>query len=558
MMSKATRKRAETPTDGIVKDAVDTAPPFWKAIPLALQHVLIAYGGIITTPIVVGIAIGLKPDVLATLIAANICVAGAATILQTLGVWRFGAKLPIVMGSTFTAIGPAITLGKEFGLPAVFGATMVSGIICTAISPWFGKLLKYFPPIVTGSVIAIIGISLLPASADLIQGQKGTPGYNSLSSFLLALITVVIVIGIDRLGKGMFKQLAILMGLIFGTLIAIPMGKMDFSQIGSDPVVMIPFPFHMGMPTFILGAILPMLIVQFVSMVETTGDVLAIGEIVGRKVGVKEVTNALLADGASTAVGAIFTPFSLVSFANNVGLVQITKMFSRHVVAIAGGMFIIIGLFGPLGGFAAALPKPVLGGITVVMFGTIAAVGIKMLGQADLTSSRNIYIIAISFAFGFIPVGAPEFWDGFPSILQPVLSTGIASGGIAAFLLNLILNVWGVGRKDKRGRTGSIPRVIEQREAGIAAATGADAEHAEAAVAATGDASRGDASQPSRPQPNASPVEGQGHDQARSRGSAAHGYQEPRPAGSREVARDQDGGAAEADEPRIPEDDLER
>lgn len=444
-MRKLTSKGQNRSRKG-AKDAVDAAPPIYKAIPLALQHVLIAYGGIITTPIVVGLAIGLKPDALATLIAANLCVAGAATILQTLGVWRFGAKLPILMGATFTAIGPAIVLGDKYGLPAVFGATIVSGVLATIIAPWFGKLLRFFPPIVTGSVIAIIGISLLPTSADLIQGEEGSPGYNSMSSFLLALITVAIVIGVDRLGRGMFKQLAILLGLIVGTIIAAPMGKVDFSSVGDGPLFNPPMPFAFGPPEFILAAILPMVIVQFVAMVETTGDVLAIGEIVGQKVGVKEVTNALYADGASTAIGAIFTPFALVSFANNVGLVQITKMFSRHVVAIAGGMFIIVGLFGPLGNFAAALPKPVLGGITVVMFGTIAGVGIKILGRADLSSSRNIYIIAISFAFGMIPVGAPHFWDGFPPLLQPVLSTGIAAGGIAAFLLNLILNVWGAKR----------------------------------------------------------------------------------------------------------------
>ncbi|GAB3800453.1 nucleobase:cation symporter-2 family protein [Humibacter antri] len=449
-MRKTMEHRSEPAGPGNhAKDAVDKAPPIYKAIPLALQHVLIAYGGIITTPIVVGLAIGLKPDVLAALISANICVAGAATILQTLGVWKFGVRLPVVMGSTFTAIGPSIVLGKEYGLPAVFGATIVAGVVATAIAPFFGRLLKYFPPIVTGTVIAIIGISLLPTSANLIQGQKGSVGYNSMSSFLLAGITVAIVLVIDRFGRGTFKQLSILIALVVGTIIAIPMGKLDLSSVGDGPFIAVPMPFAFGAPQFILGAILPILIVQFVSMVETVGDVLAIGEIVGRKVGKKEVNRGLLADGAATAIGGIFTPFSLVTFANNVGLVQITKMFSRHVVAIAGGLFILVGLIGPLGGLAAAIPKPVLGGITVIMFGTIAGVGVKILGKADLTNSRNIYIIAISFAFGMIPVGAPNFWEGFPPLLQPVLSTGIAAGSISAFVLNLLLNVW--GGKQRRG-----------------------------------------------------------------------------------------------------------
>lgn len=444
MRTRKNRRGASPSPDAGAVNPVDDAPPVQRMIPLAIQHVLIAYGGIITTPIVVGKAVGLHADELAALIAANLVVAGVITLLQTLGVWKVGIRYPIVMGSTFTAIGPAITIGNKYGMAALFGATILAGLVTIPLAPLWGKLLKYFQPVVTGTIITIIGVSLVPTSADLIQGDKGSPGYNNLSSFLLAIITVAIVLAVDRFGKGMVKQLAILIALISGAIIGAFMGKMDFSGVGANGALLAPEPFPFGAPEFILGAILPMLIVQFVNIMECTGQTLAIGEIIGNKTGPRQISRALAADGVGTAVGGMFTPFPLVTFANNVGLVQITKMFSRHVVAVCGGFMILFGLVGPLGDLAAALPEPVLGGITVVMFGTIAVVGIKILGQADLGNSRNIFVIAISFGFGMIPVGAPDFWDAFPEFLQPVLSSSIAAGGVAAFVLNLVLNVWGV------------------------------------------------------------------------------------------------------------------
>lgn len=449
---KKDEKPAATPTgDQTQVDLVEEKPRLARMVPLALQHVLIAYAGLITTPLVVGIAIGLSNEELAVLIAANLVVAGIATMIQTLGIWRFGVRYPIVMGSTFTAIGPSIVIGDTYGLPALFGGTLIAGLLTIVVAPWFGKLLKYFPPVVTGSVIAIIGISLLPTSASLIQGEEGTPGYNTPSSFLLAALTVAIVLAVDRFGRGTMKQVSILAALVIGTVLAVLMGKVSFAEVGQHGVLSIPRPFSYGAPEFILAAILPLLVVQFVNMVEATGDTLAIGEIVGRKTGAKEVSRALSADGLGTAIGSVFAPFSLVSFANNVGLVQITRMHSRFVVAVAGLFLVIIGLIAPLGDIAATLPEPVMGGITVVMFGTIGAVGIKILGQADLSSSRNIFVVAVAFAFGMIPVGAPDFWIAMPELLQPVLSSSIAAGGVAAFVINLLLNVWGVKDKPEDG-----------------------------------------------------------------------------------------------------------
>ncbi|MGX1933510.1 uracil-xanthine permease family protein [Microbacterium resistens] len=421
-------------------DAVDEVLPASRMIPFALQHVLICYGGLITTPLVVGLALGLTNAELATLVAANLTVAGLATILQTVGVWKVGVRYPLLMGASFTAIGPGIMIGEAYGLPALYGATMLAGLVTIVVAPFFAKLLRFFPPVVTGTVIAIIGISLMPKSAALITGQPDDPDFGSPTGYLLGIIAVVLVLVIDRVGRGLWKQLSILIALVLGTIIAALFGRVDFSAVTEVSPVQVPQPLMFGPPEFVIGAIIPILIVQFVCLVESTGDVLAVGQIVGRKTGPKQVSRALLADGVGTAVGALLSPFSLTAFANNVGLAQVTKVYSRWVVALAGLFLILFGFVAPLGQVAAALPKPVLGGITVVMFGTIAAVGVKILAASDLTNSRNMFIVGISFAFAMIPVGVPDFYASFPELMQPVLSSSIAAGGIAAFVLNLLLN----------------------------------------------------------------------------------------------------------------------
>ncbi|MDQ0644963.1 nucleobase:cation symporter-2 family protein [Microbacterium murale] len=380
------KTRSTKAASGRQVDEVDELPPVARMIPFALQHVLICYGGLITTPLVVGLALGLTNAEIAALVAANLTVAGFATILQTVGIWKVGVRYPLLMGASFTSIGPAIMIGEAYGLPALYGATMIAGVVTVIVAPFFAKLLRFFPPVVTGTVIAIIGISLMPKSAGLITGQADDPDFASPIGYVLAIIAIALVLIIDRMGRGLWKQLSILIALVIGTVIAAFLGRVDFSSAAEVPLMQVPQPLMFGPPEFILGAIIPILIVQFVCLVESTGDVLAIGQIVGRKTGPKQVSRALLADGFGTALGALLSPFSLTAFANNVGLAQVTRVYSRWVVALAGVFLILFGFIAPLGQIAAGLPKPVLGGITVVMFGTIAAVGVRMLATADLGS----------------------------------------------------------------------------------------------------------------------------------------------------------------------------
>lgn len=439
--------RAETTT----RDAVDTVPRFRQMLPLGVQHLLVAYSGMVTVPLLIGLGVGLSTAQIATLITANVLVSGVATLLQTLGIGNVGVRLPIVMGSTFTGITPAIIVGKEAGLPAVFGATIVAGLLTWLVAPWFSKLIRFFPPIVTGTIIAIIGFSLLPSTATLIAGSNPSAAdHGSAGRLILGLGTIVLTVCLERFAPPAVRRFAILIALAVGTLVAIPLGMADFSSVGQADWVGVVKPFEFGAPTFAVSALLPMIIVQLVNMVESTGDTLAIGQIVGRDVGPREISRALRADGIGTAFAGVFGSFTVVTFGENVGLVSITRVMSRFVVATAGAVLVLMSLVPKLGAAVASLPGPVLGGVGVVMFGTVGAVGLRIMGQADLSNGRNILIVAISFGFGLLPVGAPEFYQHLPVVVQTVLTSGIAAGGIAAFLLNLVLN-----RRERAPRTGT-------------------------------------------------------------------------------------------------------
>ncbi|GAA2595194.1 nucleobase:cation symporter-2 family protein [Actinomadura fulvescens] len=456
-MSSVSERPPEDPPAGGEpgRDAVDTVPRLRTLVPLSVQHVLIAYSGMVTVPLLIGSGLGLPGDTIAALITANLFVSGVATLLQTVGVWRIGVRLPIVMGSTFTGIGPAIIVGKDGGLPAVFGATLVAGVLTFVAAAHFSRLLRYFPPLVTGSVIAIIGFSLVPSTAALIAGpDPGAADYGLLRDLGLAGGTIVFILLLERFAPPMLSRVGVLLALVAGTLVAIPMGIADFGSVRDADLVGFVAPFEFGAPTFLLSAILPMVIVQLVNMVESAGDTLAMGQITGREVGRPEVARALRADGAATAFAGVFNSFTMVTFGENVGLVSMTKVVSRWVVAGSGVILVVLGLVPKLGAVVASLPGPVLGGVGVVMFGVVGAVGLRILAQADLTDSRNMLVVAVSFGLGFMPVGAPHLYDRFPDVAQTVLGSGIAAGGIAAFLLNLLLN--------ETGRVSPAPKEIHE------------------------------------------------------------------------------------------------
>ncbi|MGP3775880.1 uracil-xanthine permease family protein [Streptomyces sp. SDT5-1] len=423
---------------------VDARPPWRRLVPLSLQHLLVAYAGMATMPLLVGTALHLPEDRIRLLISANLLVSGIATVLQSLGLKWFGARLPVVMGSTFTAITPAILIGQEHGLAAVFGATVVSGLVTLAVAPWFGRCLHLFPPLVTGTVIAVIGFSLVPSAASLVTGDGGGG-----SGLALAAGTVLLVVVVERLAPPALARFSVLLAMAVGTAAALPLGLFDGSGVADAHIVTAPDPTAFGAPTFVVPAIAAMLVVQLVNMVESVGDTLAVGQIVGRGDDAPTVVRALRADGAATVVSGALASFPIVTFGQSVGLVSVTRVKSRHVVALSRVLMVVLAFVPVLGAAVAAVPGPVLGGVSLVMFGTVGAVGLRILARADLSEPRNLLTVALAFALGMIPLGAPDFYAPLPSYLRTVLDSGIAVTGIVAFLLNLLFHRTGAARPRK-------------------------------------------------------------------------------------------------------------
>ncbi len=426
---------------------VDEVLPVAQLFVYGLQHVMSMYAGVVAVPLIVGAAMGLPFKELAYLLTAALLVSGLATLLQTLGVWRIGARLPIVQGTSFAAVASMLAIGKDAGggpagLRAIFGAVLVAGVVGFLLAPVFNRLLHFFPPVVTGSVITVIGLSLLPVAMNWAAGGVGSKSFAAPANIGLAALTLLIILVIYRFLPGFFSRIAILMGLVLGTVAAWALGKTDFSRVAQADWFAVSTPFHYGTPTFQVAAVVSMIIVMLVIMTETTADILAIGEIVGRPADGQAVVGGLRADTLSTAVaGGLLNAFPASAFAQNVGLVAITGIKSRFVVSGSGVILLALGLVPKLGAVVASIPLPVLGGAGLVLFGTVAASGIRALSRVDYEGNPNLVIVAVSVGMGVIPIAVPAFYSGFPSWFQTIFDSGISAAAVTAVLLNVLFHL---------------------------------------------------------------------------------------------------------------------
>ncbi|MET8624200.1 nucleobase:cation symporter-2 family protein [Kitasatospora sp. NPDC004669] len=429
-----------------------------KLFSTGLQHVAAMYAGVVAPPLIVGAGVGLSAADLALLISASLFTAGLATLLQTLGVWRIGARLPFVNGVSFAGVAPMIAIANEHGpktaLPVIFGAVIVAGGLCFLAAPYFCKLIRFFPPVVQGTVITLIGVSLLPVAVNWARGgSPSAPGFGSMRAIGLAAITLAAVVLCNRLLRGFWQQLSLLVGLAFGTLIAFPLGLADFGAVREAKVFALPSPFHFGTPMFDAAAIVSLCIVMLVSMTESTADMLALGKIVEREADEPTLAAGLRADGLATALSPVFNGFAASAFAQNIGLVALTRIRSRFVVAAGGGILILLGLFPVLGSVVSLVPQPVLGGAGIVLFGTVAASGIRTLAEAGMESGSNTILVSVSLGVGIIPIAVPTFYDSFPEAVRTLMHSGISAGCVMAVLLNLLFHHVGAARRTESGQT---------------------------------------------------------------------------------------------------------
>nr|WP_314484434.1 nucleobase:cation symporter-2 family protein [uncultured Pseudomonas sp.] len=419
-----------------------------------LQHVLTMYGGIVAVPLILGQAAGLNGAEIGMLIAASLFAGGLATLLQTLGLPFFGCQLPLVQGVSFAGVatmGAILSSESGGGLPGVLGAVMAASLIGLLITPVFSRITKFFPPLVTGIVITTIGLTLMPVAARWVMGgNSAAPDFGSMANIGLAALTFAIVLLLSKLGSATISRLSILLAMVVGTLIAWALGMTDFSKVSEGPVFAFPTPFHFGMPEFHIAAILSMCIVIMVTLVETSADILAVGEIIDTKVDSKRLGNGLRADMASSILAPVFGSFTQSAFAQNVGLVAVTGVRSRYVVATGGLILVVLGLLPIMGRIIAAVPTPVLGGAGIVLFGTVAASGIRTLSKVSYQNNVNLIIVAASLGFGMIPIAAPAFYHQFPTWFETIFHSGISSAAIMAILLNLIFNHFTTGNSDQQ------------------------------------------------------------------------------------------------------------
>lgn len=431
-----------SPAPAPARHPVDEVLPPARLGLLGVQHVLVMYTGCVTVPLVFGAAAKLDTSTIGLLINADLLVAGFITLLQALGVGKLlGVRLPVVAGATFTAVTPMILIAGEYGMQAVYGSMIAAGVFGVLVAVPFARAVRFFPPLVSGTVITVIGLSLIGVAAGLIAGNDPTAkGYAAPSHLALAAGIVVLIVLVTRFTSGFLSQLGVLIGLVVGTVVAAAMGLTDFSSVGGADWFGLAAPFHFGAPHFPAAAVISMCVVMLVTFTESTADMLAVGEMTGRPLSQRDLARGLAADGVSGIFGGVMNGFLDTVFAQNVGLVGMTKVRSRYVAAVAGGILVVLALIPKLGEVVASLPGPVIGGAGLVMFATVTAVGINTLRKVEFEGTDNLLIVAVSIGVGMLPVVAPGIYHAFPDWVQIIAGSAITSATLCAFVLNLLFN----------------------------------------------------------------------------------------------------------------------
>jgi len=449
---------------------VDEMLPPARLGALGLQHVLVMYAGAVAVPLIISGALGLNAEQRALLINADLLACGLATLVQAFGLPGVGIRLPVMMGVTFASVTPmmgmiaAAKAGADFNavstLLMIYGSVIAAGVFGFLAAPLVGSVLRFFPPVVTGTIITVIGLSLMRIGVGWAEGPLTVvqivdgapkvvpnPNRDALDGLAMAFFVLLVILSITKYAKGFLSNVAVLAGIVSGAIVATLLGDvapniaMNYADVTKAPWFGVVMPLQFGMPTFQVVPIITMCIVMLVVMIESTGMFLALGEMTGRKVTPEDLTRGLRADGVGTILGGVFNTFPYTSFSQNVGLVGVTGVRSRYVAVAGGVILIVLGFVPKLAALVGAVPVQVLGGAGIVMFGMVTATGIRILGGVDFKEKRhNLFIVAISVGFGLIPLIAPNFFKNFPGEMKLLLESGIILASIVSVLLNAFFN----------------------------------------------------------------------------------------------------------------------
>jgi NCS2 family nucleobase:cation symporter-2 len=473
---------------------VDERLPLARLGALGLQHVLVMYAGAIAVPLIVGRALKLPPEQVSMLISADLFCCGIVTLIQSLGLtsW-FGIRLPVMMGVTFAAVGPMVAIANAVpgvdGARAIFGAGIGAGAVALLIAPLMSRLLRFFPPVVTGTIILIIGVTLMRVGVGWAMGgpdntaqsvdtvklaamvdaarvsaaqaasalppgaaapalklagpvpMTPNPNYGALDHLGIAAFVLAVVLCLVRYCRGFLANISVLLGIVAGCVVTFAAGEMNFDKVGKAAWFQVVTPLAFGAPTFDVVMIVTFAVVMIVVMIESTGMFLALSELTGKDLDRKQLAAGLRTDGLGTLIGGLLNTFPHTSFSQNVGLVAVTGVKSRWVCVAGGCIMIVLGMLPKMAALVEAIPQFVLGGAGLVMFGMVAAAGIRILTRVDFRNNRfNLYIVALSIGFGLIPLVAPRWAQQMAHSLHPLLESGILLTAVAAVALNLFFN----------------------------------------------------------------------------------------------------------------------
>ena len=408
-----------------------------QAAILGLQHLLAMYSGSILVPIMIASALGYSSQQLTYLISTDIFMCGVATFLQLQLNKYFGIGLPVVLGVAFQSVAPLIMIGQKHGSGAMFGALIVSGVYVLLIAGFCSKIANFFPAIVTGSVITTIGLTLIPVAIGNMGNNSEKPTAQSL---LLAAVTILIILLVNIFAKGFLKSIAILIGLMVGTIVASCMGLVDFTPVTQAPLMHVPTPFYFGIPKFEFSSIIMMCIIATVSLVESTGVYFALSDISKETLDSTRLRNGYRAEGIAVLLGGIFNTFPYTGFSQNVGLVKLSGIKTRLPIYYAASFLILLGLLPKFGALAQIIPSPVLGGAMLIMFGFVSVQGMQILARVDFEHNEHDFLIAAVSISAGVGLNGSNLFNSLPTGLQMFFSNGIVMASVIAIALNLILN----------------------------------------------------------------------------------------------------------------------
>ncbi|MBN3526315.1 nucleobase:cation symporter-2 family protein [Paenibacillus apiarius] len=408
---------------------------------LGLQHVLAMYAGAVIVPIIVGSALGFTSEQLTYLIGIDLLMCGIATLLQVFTNRFTGIGMPVVLGCAFQAVTPMIAIGSDFGIPYIYGSIIAMGLFVVLFGGLFGKLIRLFPPVVTGSVVTIIGVTLIPVAFNDLGGGQGSPDFGNPENLLLGFGVLIFIVVMNKFSTGFLRAISILVGLVVGTIAAGLMGKVDFTPVMEAGWFHAVQPFYFGTPKFNVTAVLTMIIVAMVNIAESTGVFMALGKILNRDLDGKDLARGYRAEGLAIMIGGVFNAFPYTTYSQNVGLIQMSRVKTRDVIVVAGGLLVLLGFVPKFAALAQLIPHSVLGGAMVAMFGMVVSSGLRMLGsQVDMNRHENLIIIACSVGMGLGVTVVPEIFESLPDTLRILTDNGIVAGTFTALLLNVLFN----------------------------------------------------------------------------------------------------------------------